>query len=191
MTTTIYVDSRVAAFGTGSDFSVTLRETIHIHPGAKLRVDKVRFVDSFLTTDLGRYLYYKREGGGGFSYFEIPEQAYTATRLAAAIQSVTGRATTYTESTNQIQQIVYPGLELLSDQELKQNNWSGFPTGASIMFPRSLNSILGPSFTENGFITFYVSEDVSLRRFVSQVEQTVVPERPRSFRRSRRSVKLR
>ena len=113
----------------------------------------MRFVDSFLTTDLGRYLYYKDEGGG-FAYFELPEQAYTATRLAAAIQSVTGRTTTYTESANQIQQVVYPGLELLSDQELKQNNWSGYPAGASSMFPRSLNSILGPSFTENGFITF-------------------------------------
>ena len=89
MTTTLYVDSRVAASGAGSDFSIMLRETVHIHPGARIRVDKVRFVDSFLTTDLGRYLYYK-DGVGGFVYHEIPEQAYTPTRLAAAIQSITG-----------------------------------------------------------------------------------------------------
>ena len=102
MTTTIYVDSRAAVFGTDSDFSVTLRETIHIHPGARLRVDKVRFVDSFLTTDLGRYLYY-RDASDDFRHIEIPEQAYTPTRLAAAIQYATGRPTTYTESTNQIE----------------------------------------------------------------------------------------
>ena len=152
MTTTIYVDSRVAAFGAGSDFSITLRETVHINPGARRRVDKVRFVDSFLTTDLGRYLYYRDENDD-FTHAEIPEQAYTPTRLAAAIQNATGRPTTYTESTNQIKQAIYHGFEL-SDQELKQNNWSGYPPGASSMFPRSLNSILGPSFTENGFITF-------------------------------------
>jgi hypothetical protein len=152
MTTSIYVDSRLAASGNGSDFSITLRESVHIHPGARIRIDKVRFVDSFLTTDLGRYLYYK-EAGGGFSYFEVPEQAYTATRLAAAIQNVTGRTTTYTEATNQIQQVVYAGLELLSDLELKQIT-SGYPSGASNTYPRSLNSILGPSYTDNGFITF-------------------------------------
>ena len=54
MTTTLYVDSRAAASGSHSDFQVTLRETVHIRPGARLRVDKVRFVDSFLTTDMGR-----------------------------------------------------------------------------------------------------------------------------------------
>jgi hypothetical protein len=153
MTTSIYVDSRVASSGTGSDFSVTLRESVHIHPGARIRIDKVRFVDSFLTTDLGRYLYYKDEGGG-VAYFEVPEQAYTATRLAAAIQSVTGRTTVYTESTNQIQQVVYPGLELLSDLQLKAMAYSGYPSDASSMFPRSLNAVLGPSTTENGYITF-------------------------------------
>ena len=57
MTTTLYVDSRAAASGSHSDFQVTLRETVHIRPGARLRVDKVRFVDSFLTTDMGRYIY--------------------------------------------------------------------------------------------------------------------------------------
>ena len=153
MTTTIYVDSRVAAFGTGSDFSVTLREAVHINPGARIRVDKVRFVDSFLTTDLGRYLYYKDENDD-FAHVEIPEQAYTATRLAAAIQNATGRTTTYTESNNQIQQVVFRGFELLSDEELKQFSLAGFPAGASNMFPRSLNAILGPSTTENGLVTF-------------------------------------
>jgi len=142
----------MAASGNGSDFSITLKETVHIHSGARIRIDKVRFVDSFLTTDLGRYLYYKDEGGG-LSYFEVPEQAYTPTRLAAAIQSVTGRTTTYTEAINQIQQVVYPGLEMLADLDLKHIA-SGYPSGASSTYPRSLNAILGPSFIENGIITF-------------------------------------
>ena len=153
MATSIFVDSRMAAYGSGSDFSITLRETVHIHSGARIRIDKVRFIDSFLTTDLGHYLYY-RDANDDFRHMEIPDQAYTPTRLAAAIQNATGRTTTYTESTNQIQQIVHPGSEILSDDELKQYSLAGFPPGASHMFPRSLNSILGPSFTENGFITF-------------------------------------
>ena len=142
MTTTLYVDSRVAASGAGSDFSITLRETVHIHPGARIRVDKVRFVDSFLTTDLGRYLYYK-DGGGGFIVYEVPEQAYTATRLAAAIQSITGRLTNYSEVTNQIHQIVTPGQEILTDDALKSFSASTFPACASNSQPMSLNSVLG------------------------------------------------
>ena len=154
MTTSIYVDSRVAAIGAGSDFSVTLRETVQINPGARIRIDKVRFVDSFLTTDLGRYLYYK-DGGGSFIAYELPEQAYTATRLAAAIQSITGRATSYQEATNQIHQTFFPGLELLTDLELKMSFPTGvFPSGASASQPRSLNSVLGPPVYETDFVNF-------------------------------------
>jgi hypothetical protein len=143
MTTSIYVDSRVAGVGTGSDFSVTLRETVHIHPGARIRVDKVRFIDSFFTTDLGRYLYYK-DGAGGFVVHELPEQAYTPTRLAAAIYSITGRATSYQEVTNQIHQVVLAGREILTDDALKRFSVSPFPPGASNSHPMSLNSVLGP-----------------------------------------------
>ena len=101
MTTTLYVDSRAAASGSHSDFQMTLRETSHIRPGARLRVDKVRFVDSFLTTDMGRYIYYN-DGAGSLAYSALPEQAYSGTRLAAQIQVATGRSTTYTESTNSL-----------------------------------------------------------------------------------------
>ena len=48
MTTIIYVDSRLAASGSDSDFTITLRETVHIQQGARLRIDKIRFIDSFL-----------------------------------------------------------------------------------------------------------------------------------------------
>jgi hypothetical protein len=154
MTTSIYVDSRMAAAGNGSDFSITLRETVEIQPGARIRVDKVRFVDSFLTTDIGRFLYYK-DGGGSFVFHELPEQAYTATRLAAVIQSVTGRQTTYTESSNQIHQVVFAGLELLTDIQLKTSFYTGvFPPGTSASQPRSLNSVLGPPVYEGDFVNF-------------------------------------
>lgn len=154
MVHTIYVDSRAAAFGTDSDFSITLRETIHVEPGARIRVDKVRFVDSFLTTDLGNFLYYVAPGRLQFTHYEIPEQAYTPTRLAAAIQNATGRSTTYTEATNQIRQQIFEPFTLLTDQQLKQYSTEGFPGSATHLHPRSLNSILGPFFTEGEFIVF-------------------------------------
>jgi hypothetical protein len=142
MTTTIYVDSRAAVSGTSSDFQILLRETVHITAGARLRVDKLRFVDSFFTTDMGRYIYYK-DGAGSIVSYILPEQAYSSTRLAAQIQLVTGRETKYAEGTNSIQQVIFPGQEWLSDEALKAYV-AGFPPGASGVSPSSINSILGP-----------------------------------------------
>ena len=58
-----------------------------------MRLDKIRFVNTFFTTDLGAHLYYK-DGSGGLQHYSILEQAYTGALLAAAIQSATGRTTT-------------------------------------------------------------------------------------------------
>ena len=140
--TTIYVDSRTAVEGTSSDFKVLLRETIHILPGSRLRVDKLRFVDSFFTTDQGRHIYYK-DGAESIAHFTLPEQAYSGTRLAAQIQTVTGRSTTYNDATNAITQVVFAGQEWLSDEDLKRYV-SGFPAGASGGAPSSINGVLGP-----------------------------------------------
>ena len=167
MTTTLYVDSRAAASGSHSDFQVTLRETVHIRPGARLRVDKVRFIDSFLTTDMGRYIYYK-DGAGSLTYFSLQEQAYSGTRLAAQIQAATGRNTVYTEATNSLTQVVVGGQEWLSDADLKTYT-TGFPSGASASVPLSINSILGPSSydaTNNlvwGFVKMSPYDDLYLR----------------------------
>ena len=55
-TAAVWVDSRRRASGASdSDFEVGLRETIHMS-NARLRVDKVTFTDSFLTTDAGSNL---------------------------------------------------------------------------------------------------------------------------------------
>ena len=55
---TIFIDSRERSSGTDSAFEVTLRESVHLQ-SHRLRVDHCRFVDSFFTTDLGKYVYYK------------------------------------------------------------------------------------------------------------------------------------
>jgi hypothetical protein len=167
MTTTIFVDSRAAVSGSGADFSILLRETVHVAVGSRLRVDKLRFVDSFFTTDMGRFLYYK-DGAGSIVYHGLPEQAYSGTRLAAQIQLMTGRTTTYNESTNSIQQVVFAGQEWLSDVELK-TYVSGFPTGFSANNPSSINSVLGPGGEDsNGnlvwsFVKMSPYEDLYLR----------------------------
>ena len=100
MTTVIFVDSRMRTSGTDSDFEVDLRETIHLS-NARLRIDKLTFTDSFLTTDAGTRLYFSN-GAGGISHVSIPEGAYTGPTLAAAIQVATGRSTTYNSTTNAI-----------------------------------------------------------------------------------------
>jgi hypothetical protein len=150
--TTIYVDSRLAASGSDSDFTITLRETVHIPSGARLRLDKIRFIDSFMTTDLGRYVYYK-DGAGGIAYYTLPETAYTGTRLAAQLQALTGRNTKYSDLTNAMTQVIVSGQEFLSDNDLRAYT-SGFPSGASSSSPRSLNSVLGPISFDNDNAVF-------------------------------------
>ncbi len=149
--TTIYVDSRLSASGSDSDFTITLRETVQIQQGARLRVDKIRFIDSFFSTDLGRYVYYK-DGSGGIVYHTLPEMAYTGTRLAAQLQALTGRNTTYSDVTNAITQVVVVGQEFLSDDDLSA--YTSFPSDASSSNPKSINNVLGPISFDNDSIVF-------------------------------------
>ena len=143
MQSVIYVDSRTrTAGGTDSSFEIELRESLHLDDHG-VRVDSIRFTNSFLTTDLGRHVYYK-DGAGGLDVFALPQQAYTGTGLAAALQTVTGRTTTYSDLTNTITQHVTVGQEWLSDAQLTTYS-SGFPAGASASAPRSINQILGDS----------------------------------------------
>ena len=89
MTQVIWVDSRVRVSGLDSDFEVSLRESVHLSD-ARVRIDKLCFSDSFLTTDGGQNLYFLAPGGG-FSSVSVPQGAYTGFSLAGAIQGVTGR----------------------------------------------------------------------------------------------------
>ena len=142
MQSVLYVDSRTRSEGTDSSFTIELRESLHLTEHG-MRVDKLRLTNSFLTTDLGKYLYYK-DGSGGTTSHVIPEQAYTGALLAAAIQTATSRTTTYDPNTNAITQAIIAGQEWVSDEALKTYS-TGFPAGASSTAPLSLNTILGPA----------------------------------------------
>ncbi len=73
MTQVIWVDSRMRVSGSDSDFEVSLRESVHLSD-ARVRVDKLTFVDSFLTTDAGQHLYFGA-GNAGFSSVPLPQGA--------------------------------------------------------------------------------------------------------------------
>ena len=146
MQSTLYVDSRLRASGTEGDFHTELRGTLQLQDHG-VRVDKLRLTNSFLTTDLGRHMYYK--DGLGIQSFSIPEKAYTGATLAAALQAATGRSTSYAADTNAITKTITTGQEWLSDAQLKSYS-TGFPAGATPENPKSLDQILGQSSSATG-----------------------------------------
>ena len=81
MTTSLYIDSRYRATGTPSNFTYELAESLNLH-GARLRVDVVRFTDSFYTIETNRDLYFKGVGNTLDIYY-LPIMAYNGARLAA------------------------------------------------------------------------------------------------------------
>ncbi len=168
--TTIYVDSRLSASGSDSDFTITLRETVHIQQGARLRVDKIRFIDSFFSTDLGRYIYYA-DGSGGLSYYALPEQAYTGTRLAADLQAVTGRTTTYSEQANAITQVIVAGQEWLDDATLRAYTGDEFRWGSTAKAPLTINQVFGPGSAES--TTSFVCNFVKMSPYDTSFSEVV------------------
>ena len=58
MTQVVWIDSRSRTSGSDSKFEIQLRETLHITEDTRIRVDKCTFIDSFLTTDAGKYIYF-------------------------------------------------------------------------------------------------------------------------------------
>ena len=120
MTTVLYVDSRNRTSGSHSNFEIQLRESLSVND-ARFRVDKVTFYDSFYTIEeTNRYLYVKN--ASGFQYFALPVQAYTGSRLAATIQSLTGKPCTYSDVTNSITFGMVGDEKIIDDFEL-----AGFP----------------------------------------------------------------
>ena len=166
MTITIFVDSRFCTTGTDSSFHIELRESVNVED-ARLRVDKIRFIDSFYTVESNnRYLYTK--SGEGFAAYALPIAAYTGQRLASTIQSLTGKTATYSDVTNSISIAHDEATRILSDEELREMPSSLFPEGASPSNPKSINRVLGPSSVENGnqvfsFISMQPFTDVYLR----------------------------
>ena len=127
MTQVIWVDSRMRVSGTDSDFEVSLRESVHLSD-ARVRVDQLTFVDSFLTTDAGQHMYFGAPNNG-FSYATVPQGAYTGFTLASAIQTATGRETSYSLMTNSITHALASSAPWLSDAEIAARSGS-FPPPA-------------------------------------------------------------
>ena len=151
MTQVIWVDSRMRVSGTDSDFEVSLRESVHLSD-ARVRVDNMTFVDSFLTTDAGQYLYFGA-ANNGFSYVSVPQGAYTGFTLASAIQTATGRDTSYSLMTNSISHTLAASAPWLSDADIAARS-GAFPSGASGSDPRSLNAVLGEGTTSGSTVTW-------------------------------------
>ena len=63
MQSVLYVDSRARVEGSDSSFSIELNDSLHLTDHG-MRVDKIRLSSSFLTSDLGKYIYYKNALGG-------------------------------------------------------------------------------------------------------------------------------
>ena len=141
MQTILYVDSRARSGGlSDASFEIDLRESVHLESHG-MRIDNLRVTNCWLTTELGKYIYFK-DGSGGIQYYSVPEQAYNGSSLAAALQTATGRTTTYNPDDNSVTMSITAGQEWLSDAELKTYS-TGFPAGATASAPLSLNTILG------------------------------------------------
>lgn len=59
MQSVIHVDSRMRTRGVSdSSLTIDLRESLHLSDRG-MRVDKLSLANSFFTTDIGKYVYYK------------------------------------------------------------------------------------------------------------------------------------
>ena len=153
----IFVDSTFRKSGSHSDFEFQLEETLYVED-ARVRIDKLSFVDTFYTiTPSNQVLYLLKDLEQ--SFYMIPPQAYTGKQLAQAIQVQTGYTTTYFEPTNSIRMTVGDAdVKVLSDEQLKGGPPAGtadaWPVGAGPSDPKSINGILGPSVREGSQIVF-------------------------------------
>ena len=94
MTQVIWVDNKMRVSGSDNDFEVSLRESMHLSD-ARIRVDKLTFVDSFFTMDAGQHTYFGAPNNG-LSYAIVLQGAYIDFTLASA----TERKTSYNLMTN-------------------------------------------------------------------------------------------
>ena len=152
MTQVIWVDSRMRVSGSDSDFEVSLRESVHLSD-TRVRIDHLTFSDSLYMTDAGQNIYFSAPNGS-FTSVSVPQGAYTGFSLAAAIESATGRDTTYSVLTNSISHVL-AGADRpwLSDEQLAALT-GPFPPGASGSDPRSLNAVLGEGTNSGSTVTW-------------------------------------
>ena len=133
-------------------FEVALRESVHLSD-ARVRVDKLTFADSFLTTDLGSNLYFA-DGNNGFTCVTVPDAAYTGFSLAQAIKDATGRDCVYNVLTNTLVHVLQSADKpWLSDADVALRTGT-YPSGASASNVRSLNEVLGEGTISGIFVTW-------------------------------------
>jgi hypothetical protein len=140
------VDSRNRTSGSASNFSIHLRETLNL-TGARMRIDKLAFVNSFWTvTNENRYLYFKTNDPSSplISYALLPG-AYSAPELVLHMSSVTGRPWSYNSREGSMTVVCSDNNRTLAtDEELKAiTNWIVTPAGTSPSNPKSFNEQLG------------------------------------------------
>ena len=129
---TLYVDSRYATQGGSSDFTINLSRPLDVQDGVRVRIDNVRFTDTFpLITGLNKYLYFS-DRSGGYVRYEIPPGAYSAAQLAATIQNVSGYPTSYNPQENTL--TIHNTNPILTDAQL---------IALGVTTPNSINSTLG------------------------------------------------
>jgi hypothetical protein len=153
MSTSLYIDSRYRSSGSASDFQYQLSESLNLH-AARLRVDKIRFTDSFYTIeDSNKYIYFKGVGDA-LTVFELQVMAYSGVRLATQLQSKTGRTASYSDATGDLTMAHDSSAPLLTDAQLRLYPASSFPASASPTDPRSCNNILGEGEIDGAQIVF-------------------------------------
>ena len=129
---TLFVDSRYRVQGGPSDFQINLGRPLDVHDGVRLRIDHVRFTDTFpIITGLNRYLYFSN-GSGGYVRYEIAPGAYSAVQLASTIQSVSGYPTNYNSQENNL--TIHNTNPILTDAQL---------IAMGVGTPHSINETLG------------------------------------------------
>ena len=151
----VYVDSAFRKNRTHSNFEFQLEETLYVED-ARMRIDKLNFVDTFLTVSSSNQYLYLYDSSNQQTWFKMPSQAYTGKQLAAAIQVATGITTSYFEPRNEIRMAMGdPLLTVLSEEQLAmQPPTANWPQGASPQRPMSINNILGPYVRENTDLVF-------------------------------------
>jgi hypothetical protein len=168
MTTALYIDSRWRASGSPSDFKYELAESLNLH-GARMRVDAIRFTDSFYTIEESNRLLYFKGAGNTLDVYYLPVMAYTGTRLAAQLQFLTSRTCSFSDLTGNLTMANITSSPLLNDDQLRSYPSNLF-MDASPTDPKSCNNILGPGeVSEDGsqivfhFISMAPYQDLYLR----------------------------
>ena len=134
-----------------------------------MRVDAVRFTDSFRTIEETNRLLYFKGVGNSLDVYSLPIMAYTGTRLAAQLQFLTSRSCSFSDLTGDLTMANITTSPLLNDDQLRSYP-SNLLMDASPTDPKSCNYILGPGeVSEDGsqivfhFISMAPYQDLYLR----------------------------